>query len=130
MLGRDLVGGAVRAPKDDRHLELPAGHIQHLGGVVDDLVGGEDREIECHELDNWPQSGHRRSDTDRGKTKFGDRGVDDSLVAELLPEPARDLVGAVVLGHLFTHDKDVIVPDKFLAKRLVQRISDRQYSHI
>ena len=52
-------------------------------------------------------------------------GVSTTRVAELLPEPTRHLIGAVVLGDLFAHDEDVLVSDYFLAERLIQRVADR-----
>ena len=49
------------------------------------------------------------ADADRRKAQFGDRSVDHALVAEFLPEPARHLVSAVVLGDFLAHDENVFV---------------------
>ena len=125
VLRRNLISRSVRAAKNDRHLELPAGHVEHLRGVVDDLVGCENRKVPRHELDHGPKPGHRRTDADRGKSELGDRSIDDTFVAELLPEPARHLISAVVLGDFLAHDEDVLVSQYFFAKRLIQCVADR-----
>ena len=36
--GRQAAGHARAAAEDDRHGELAAAHVAHVGGVVDDLV--------------------------------------------------------------------------------------------
>ena len=115
MLRRYLIRRAVRSTENDRHFELPAGHIPHRRCVVDDLVRGEDREIPSHELDNGPQASHRRTDPDGRKTKFGDRSINDTLIAKLLPQSARHFVGTVVFGNLFAHDENVFVSDYFFS---------------
>src|SRR5690349_6289156 len=97
MLRRNLVGRAVRSAKHDRYFELSTRHVKHLRRVVDDLVRSEDRKVEGHEFDHRPKSRHGCTDSEPGKSKLSDRRVNDPLVTELFPEPASDLVGAVVL---------------------------------
>jgi hypothetical protein len=67
MLRGELQGGAVRPAEHDRHAELPARHVQHLGGRVDDLVEREQREIPGHELDHRSQARHRGPHADPAK---------------------------------------------------------------
>src|SRR5688572_33314743 len=130
MLRRDLIGRSVRSSKNDRDLELPSGHIQHLRGMANDLVRGEDRKIPRHKFDHRPQSGHRSSDTDSCKSKLGDRGIDNALVPELLPEATGHFIRSIILGHLFAHDEDIFVSNDLFAKRLVQRVPYCKCSHL
>src|SRR5947209_1777846 len=115
MLRRDLISRTIRTAENDGHLKLPARHIEHLRGVIDDLIGREDREVPRHEFDHRPQPSHRRSDTDSRKPKLSYGRIDNALVAKLLPQTARDLVRAVVLGDLLAHDEDVLVSQNFFA---------------
>ena len=48
VLGRDAGGSAVRPAEYDRATHLAAGHIERLGGGVDDLVDRLHRKIEGH----------------------------------------------------------------------------------
>ena len=106
VLRAQLVRGAARAAEHDRARELPARHLADLGGVVDQLIGGDQREVPGHELDDRPQADHRGADAEAGEAALGDRRVDDALLAELLEHPLRHLVGAVVVADLFAHEED------------------------
>src|SRR6266852_5598246 len=67
---RVLGGRAPRRPqrgaKDDGHLDLAAGHVVHLGGLVHHLVHGQRDEVAEHHVDDRPHAGHRRPHTDSG----------------------------------------------------------------
>src|SRR5947207_15884423 len=108
MLRRNLVSRAARTAKDNRNLELAGRHIKHFGRGVNDLIGGQDREIECHELDNRTQADHRRAYTQTGKTKFSDRRVNNPLGTVFLQESTRYLVRALIFRELFTREKHVL----------------------
>ena len=97
VLGRDARGRAVGAAEHDRAVHLAAGHVERLGGRIDDLVDGLHGEVEGHELDDRLQARHGRADAEAGEAVLGDRRVDHPLVAELLQQVAADLVGALVL---------------------------------
>src|SRR3712207_4838597 len=71
-----------RAAEGDRALELPARHLADLRGVVDQLIGGDQREVPGHELDDRPHAHHGGTDADPGEAALGDRRVDDPLLAE------------------------------------------------
>ncbi len=86
------------APEDDRAAHLSAGHVERLGGRVDDLVDRLHGEVEGHELDDRPQARERGADAEAREAVLGDRRVDDPLRAELLQQALRDLVGALVLA--------------------------------
>src|SRR5918997_659725 len=54
VLRRELDAAAVGSPDDQGHLDLAAGEVADLGGVLDDLVRGEKREVPGHHLDDGP----------------------------------------------------------------------------
>jgi hypothetical protein len=55
----------------------------------------------------WRFVALERTYANGGKAKLSDRCVDNSFVAELLPQAARYLVRTVVFGNLFAHDEDI-----------------------
>ena len=84
MLGADAGSRTARAAEHHRRTHLAAGHIERLGGGVDDLVDRLHGEVEGHELDDRLQARHRRTDADAGKAVLGDRRIDDAAGAEFL----------------------------------------------
>ena len=121
---------SVGSPEHDGDIHLPPGHIKHLGGAVDNLVQGQKGEVEGHELDNGPEPYHRRPHTHPGESQLADGRVDDALLSEALQQALGDLVGAVVLRHFLTHEKDGVVPGQLLGHRLVQGVSIRDLCHL
>ena len=63
----------------------------HLGGGVDDVVDGLHREVEGHELHDWPQLLVRRAGGQPCEARLRDRRVDHALLAKLLEQALRDL---------------------------------------
>jgi hypothetical protein len=117
-------------PEDDGDRDLAAGHVEHLGRGVHDLVDGEEREVPGHELHDGPQAHHRRAHADAGEPQLGDRRVHDARRPELLEEPAADLVGALVDGDLLPHQEDGGIAPHLLAQRLVQRVPVGDDGHV
>ena len=109
VLGADTSGGAVGAAEHDRTAELAAGHVQGLGRRVDDVVDRLHGEVEGHELDDGLEPHEGGTDADAGESVLGDRGIDHAARAELLQQPLRNLVGALVLGDLLAHHEDGLV---------------------
>ena len=66
---------------------------------------------------------HRGADADADEAALGDRRVDDPLLAELLQQALRDLVGAVVVADLLAHEEDAIVLLHLLGHRLIERLA-------
>ena len=129
-MGRaELVRRAVRAAEGDRDVELAARHGEHVRRVVHDLVEGDERKAEGHELDDRPQPDHRRADAEAGEAIFADRRVDDALRAETLEQSLADFVGAVVFGDFFAHQEDIRVALDFFGERFVQRLAVGDFSH-
>ena len=86
--GPELVAGALGHAHDERHADLPAEHVVDVGGVVDDLVEGEEGEVDGHELDDGAQPDHRGADADPDDRVLGDGGVANAPLAELLERPS------------------------------------------
>src|SRR5439155_12852637 len=93
------------------------------------FVEREQCEVPGHELDDRPQSNHRRPDSDAGKAELSDRSIDDTHRAELVEESLGDLVGSVVLRDFFPHKEDAIVTLQLLAQRLSKCVAIGEYRH-
>ena len=130
MLGSDAGCRTVRTAEHHLAGHLAAGHVQRLGGGIDDLVDRLHGEVEGHELDDRLQAGHRRTDADAGKAMLGDRRIDDALVAEFLQQTLGDLVGALILRDLFAHDEHIRVAPHFLGHGVAQRFADGHRDHL
>src|SRR5713226_10687291 len=109
MLRRNLKSGAAWPAKDDRDFELSARHVKHFRGGIDDLISGENRKVERHELDDGLQAGHGGANAKTRKPEFSNRRVDDPLIPELFKQAFRDFVCSVVSCNLFAHEEDVVV---------------------
>jgi hypothetical protein len=66
----------------------------------------------------------RGADGQAGEAALGDGCVDNAPLAEAVQQALGDLVCAVVLGNLLTHDKHLVVELELLGERLVQGIAD------
>ena len=86
----ELVAGALGHADHQRHGHLAAEHVADVGGVVDDLVEREQREVDRHQLDHRAQTGHRRADAHAHDRVLGDRRVADAALAELLEQALGD----------------------------------------
>src|SRR5216117_3747752 len=64
VLRGELVRGAAGTADDERHVVLAARHVVELRRRVDDLVQGQQREVERHHLDHRPQPHHGRADAE------------------------------------------------------------------
>jgi hypothetical protein len=129
VLRGQLQGSSARSAEHRRYPDLAVGHVAHLGGRVDQLVHREEREIPGHELDDRPEAHHGGPDPDAGKPQLGDRCVHHPHGAELIEQPAADLVGALIDSDLLAHQEHVRVPLHLLAKCLVQGIAVRNDGH-
>ncbi len=129
VLGRELERRAVGAAEDDRDVVLSSRHVEHLRSGVHDLVEREQGEVPRHELDDGPEPDHRRADPDAGEAELGDGRVDDAHLAELLEEPLRDLVRALVDADLLPHEEDAVVAVHLFAERLVEGVAVGDYGH-
>jgi hypothetical protein len=79
VLAAVALAGADGGADDERNLDLGAGHVVPLAGLVRDLVRRHEREVHVHELDDRPQADHRRADGRAADAGLGDRRVEDAL---------------------------------------------------
>src|SRR5215218_14047 len=110
MLGRELDASAVGAPDHERHLYLSAREIAHLGGVLDDLVRRQKREVPGHHLDYGAHPHHGHADRGAGKPVLRDRHVHYPLGPIFFVEAVGYEVGAAVDADILAHEDDVLVP--------------------
>ena len=60
---------------DEGDRELAAGHVPYLGGVVNDLVHGEEAEVDGHQLYDRAKAGHGGADAGADDNGLRKRGV-------------------------------------------------------
>ena len=125
----DICTTVGRAADDHRDIDETTRHVADAAGVIDDLVEADIRKAPEHELNHWTQAHHGGADAEAKEGSLTDRGVDDALRAETLPETLGDLVGAVVLGDFLTHKEDVLVAGELLGKGVVQSLSVSDNRH-
>src|SRR3989442_5906125 len=76
VLRGQLHAGAVGAADDQRNVDLSAGEVAQLGGVVHDLVHRQQGEVPGHDFHHRPQSEHRHPNRRPHEPEFGNGGVD------------------------------------------------------
>ena len=129
--GLGVLGGAAEpradaGEHDERNLDLPAEHVAHLGGVVEQLVHADADEIDEHQLGDGAHTGGSGADGGAHEGSFGERGVQHALVAELLNQAAggaeraapgvhdAQMLAAGAAGDFLAHDDDGGVATHFL----------------
>jgi hypothetical protein len=121
VLGRELMAGAARHPDDQGHLGLAAEHVADLGRVVHDLVIGDEREVDRHQLHDGAQPQHGRPDCRADKALFRDRCVHDPLRTELIEEAFGDAVRSAEHTDVLADEVHVFVALHLLGQRFAQR---------
>src|SRR5437762_625769 len=125
----ELMRRPIWAAEGDWNVELAAGHRQHVGRIVDDLIESDQRETECHELDDRAQPHHSRTYAHSGETIFADRRVDDPSRPETLEQSLADFIGTLVFGDLLSHQKNIRIALQLLRERFVESLTIRDFSH-
>src|SRR5947207_3499695 len=125
----ELMGRSVRPAKSNWNIELPTRHREHVWRIVDYLIEGNQGKTKRHELNNWPQPDHCRTDSHSRKTVFADRGIDDPSRSEAIEQSLADFVSAVVFGDFFAHQKDIRIALQLLGQRFVQSLTVCDLSH-
>jgi hypothetical protein len=126
MLSGKLVCCAAGSANYHGNRNLSSGHISNFGGIIDDLIQGQDAEIKGHQLDDRPQSSHGGPNSQAGKPRFGNRRIPHSFRSEFLDEPFTDLKGSLIVPDFFSYQKHARIPLHFFTHRLVQRFSVRK----
>ncbi len=127
--GPQLVARALGHAHHQRHAGLPAEHVVDVGGVVDDLVEREQREVDRHQLDHRAQPDHRGADAHADDRVLGDRGVAHAPLAELLQQAGGDLEGAAEHADVLAHQHHALVARELLAQRGVERLAVAHGGH-
>src|SRR5712692_11135968 len=129
-MGRaELMRRAVGSAKCDRNIELPAGHREHVGRVVHNLVERDERKAEGHELNDWSQTDHGSADSQTSETILADRRIDDSFGAEAFEQSLTDFVSAVIFGDFLAHEENVWITLQFFHERFVECLTISNFSH-
>src|SRR5215208_6130464 len=123
VLSRELDAAAVGAPDHERHLYLSTREVAHLGGVLDDLVRRQKREIPGHHLDYRTHAHHRHADRRACKPVFGDGHVHYPPGPVLIVEAIRYEVGAAVDADVLAHEDDALVIVELVDHRLPQGLA-------
>src|SRR5215210_1613721 len=123
VLSRELDAAAVGAPDHERHLYLSTREVAHLGGVLDDLVRRQKREIPGHHLDYRTHPHHRHADRRACKPVFGDGHVHYPPGPVLIVEAIRYEVGAAVDADILAHEDDALVIVELVDHRLPQGLA-------
>ena len=87
VLGAEAEAAAVGGAHHQRHGDLAAGHVAHLGDLVGEVVPAAGEEVGEHDLGDRPHPGHRGAHRGADDGLLGDRRVPDPLGAELLEQP-------------------------------------------
>ena len=122
MLAAVALAGARRGADDQRHFGLRAAHVMPFRGLVADLVGRHQREVEVHQLDHRPQPDHRRAAAGAADAGFADRRVEHAVAPERFEQALGDLEGAAVIGHVFAVEDHALVARHFLDQRFLERV--------
>ena len=128
MLGRDQPGGAAGQADDDGHARLSAGHVAHLGGLVDDLVHRAGDEIDIHDLDHRAHAGERGAHAEADNARLRDGGLEDA-VRPLVHDALGDGIGAAMGDHVLADDEHALVAGHFLMQRFPERVAERDGPH-
>src|SRR4051812_42249568 len=118
-MGRaELVSRTVRPAESDWNIELPAGHGEHVRGVVNHLIKRHERKTKGHELHDRSKANHGRADPHPGESILADWRVNDSLRPEALKQTLAHLVSAVILRHFFAQQEHIRIAFQFFSERL------------
>ena len=123
MGGAELVAATARHADHHRHPHVAVEHVRDRGGVVDDLVECEQREVDGHQFDDRSQAGHRRADPGTNDRVLGDRRVADPLLAETVKQALGDFEGPLEDTDVLAHDEDVPVALHLLGDRVTERFA-------
>ena len=124
VLGGAAAGGAEGGAEHHRHLELAAGHVVRLGGLVDELVHHQRQEVAEHEVDHRTHAGHGGADRHAGEAGFADGRVAHPFGAELLDQAGEHLEGGAGLGDVLAQDEHARVAAHLLGERLVDGLGE------
>ena len=106
----------------ERHFGLRAAHVMPFGGLIADLVGRHQREIEIHQFHHRPQTDHRQPDARAANARLGNRRVENAVAPEGFEQTFRRLERAAVIGHVLAVKQHAVVAFHFLDERLADGV--------
>ena len=130
VLGRQLAAAAARHADHHGKVDLAAEHVADLGHVVDDLVHGQQGEVDRHQFGHRPQAPHGRADGDADDGVLRDGGILDPLLAEFGQKPPGHLEGPLVERHVLPQTHHRRVAAHLLLQGQVEGIPSRSFSDI
>ena len=114
MLSGELPAAAGRHADDQRDTELPARHMAKRRRVVDDLIEGQQAEVDRHDFDDGPQPAQGRADPGTDEGRFRQRRVAHPLRAELFQQALAARVRAAVAADILAHQEHArVAPQGF-----------------
>src|SRR5258706_13301295 len=129
MLGTQHPGIAGRPPEHDRYTELSTGHRHYFSGPVNDLVDGDQGEVECHKLHDGTNPIHGRSHTYACEAQLGYRCIDYAFRTKFIEHALAHFICAIVFGYFFPNQKHFGVSSHFFVQGLTQGFSKLNFSH-
>ena len=124
MLGTNSRADTINSAEDDRAGEVAIGHVEGLGGGVDNMVDRLQGEVEGHELDDGAEAFETSTDGDTSEASLSDWSVPDALRAIFVPHALGHFVGAVVLGDLFANQENPFVTLDLVTHSSVDGVTD------
>ena len=101
--------GSGDGANDEGNGELTAGHIADLGGVVDDLVHGQEAEVDSHQLHHRAEADHSCAHAGAHDNRLGQWRVFDAAFAVPLVEAFGDGESPTIGADVFTHEENALV---------------------
>ena len=93
-----------------------------LGGLVRNLIGSLQGEVEIHQFDDRTQARHCRTNRCAADGGFADRGVENALAAEHLHHASGDEERAAVVGDVFAIGDDALVAQHLFNQGFADRV--------
>jgi hypothetical protein len=129
VLRRELAPGPGGHADDERDAELATRHVAQSGGVVEDLVEGEEAEVPGHDLHDRAHAGDGGADAGADEGRFRQRGVAHPIGPELLEQALGDGEAAAVAAHVLTHEEHSVVAGECLAQGGPHGVPARRGGH-
>src|SRR5581483_11143715 len=95
----------------------------------EDLIGGDDREVHGHHLDDRAKSQHRHADCRADHSRFRDRRIDHALRTVLLQHAGGDAERPFVDADVLTHDEDARIAIHLFHHRGANRVAVTHLAH-
>ena len=128
MLSRCRHTAAAGRGDGQRHDCASAEHVLHLRGLVEDLIHRDADEIHEHQVADRAQATSCGSDAKTDDRLLGNRGVLDTLIAELGQESVEHMEDTAVAGDILTDQEDIGISSHRLVHALIEGLDVRQFA--